>query len=162
MKKRIPADAAPVIEIADDLLCEIVNLDETIKHFMDAYEAEKKRLDQSYAATLAPLENDREDAAKRLISLMKKKKDVIFRDGDIVYRPLGTLGHSISHPVAYPRSYDPVIALLEEKGYTDAVKVKKSLDKDMIEKWPDDRLADVGLERKPKEEFTYDLKKVQG
>jgi len=39
------------------------------------------------------------------------------------------------------------------------VKVKKSLDKDEINSWPDDKLAVAGLTRKgPQEAFDYTLK----
>ena len=35
----------------------------------------------------------------------------------------------------------------------------KSLDREAIEKWPDERLFLIGAERKTREEFSYDLKK---
>jgi hypothetical protein len=47
---------------------------------------------------------------------------------------------------------------LEKLGFTDAVKVKKACDTDLIEKWPDEKLALAGLTRKASEEtFGYSL-----
>jgi len=47
----------------------------------------------------------------------------------------------------------------EEQGFGEVVKIAKSLDREAIEKWPDERLFLIGAERKPKEEYSYDLKK---
>jgi len=36
--------------------------------------------------------------------------------------------------------------------------VVESLDRDAIEKWPDAKLVLIGAERKPKEEFSYNIR----
>jgi phage host-nuclease inhibitor protein Gam len=159
MKKKEPTPADQLKQIADDLLCEILEGDEIIKRLMTEYEAEKKRMDEAFAAKIAPIEGGRDLAVKGLTALMKQGKAEIFRDGDMVYLKHGSLIRSLSHPVAFPRSHDPIIAAMEACGFNDAVKIKKSLDKDAVEKWPDDKLARVGLTRKEAEEFSYDLKK---
>jgi len=161
MKKKEPTPADKLRQIADDLLCAIAENEDNVKYMMEAYGVEKKRLDEYYAPKIATFEADRDDAVKHLVSLMKKGKTEIFRDGDLVYLKNGSLIYSLSHPVAFPRSHDPVIAALERLGFKDEVKVKKSLDKDAIEKWTDEQLALVGLTRKEVEEFKYDLKKEQ-
>lgn len=158
-KRNRSTGVPPILERADGLLCEIAETEENIKYLMEAYEIEKKRLDESYAAKIAPFEADRDQYKKDLVALMKKNKEEIFQDGNLVYLKHGSLIHDISHPVAFPRSHDPLIALLEAGGFTDVVKIKKSLDKDAIEKWTDAQLALVGLTRKELEEFKYDLKK---
>jgi phage host-nuclease inhibitor protein Gam len=157
MKKKETTPADKLKQVADDLLCEIRESDDAVKYLMAEYEAEKKRMDAAYAAKIAPIEGDRDEAARRLATLMKKGKNEIFRDGDVVYLAHGSLIRSLSCPVAFPRSHDPIIAALEACGFKDEVRIKKSLDKDALGKWPDDRLALVGLARKEVEEFSYDL-----
>jgi len=51
-----------------------------------------------------------------------------------------------------------VLERLEEMGFSEAVRVAKSVDWDVLERWPDEKLNLVGTERVPKETIEYELK----
>lgn len=91
-----------------------------------------------------------------LITLMKANKIALFAKSDVVNLPPGILIHSIVERVSIPR--DAILAC-KENGWTDVIKVVESLDRNAVEQWPDAKLAAIGAQRKPKEEFKYDLKK---
>jgi hypothetical protein len=89
---------------------------------------------------------------------MKTYKHALFDGTDVVALPHGMLVYSRTDKVTIPRDHAAVIALCEDLEFGEAVKIAKSLDREAIEKWPDERLFLIGAERRPKEEFSYDLK----
>lgn len=91
-----------------------------------------------------------------LIALMKANKAILFSAGDIVRLAEGSLIHEAVLRVTIPRN---AIEACKENGWTDVIKVVESLDRNAVEQWPDAKLAAIGAQRKPKEEFKYDLKK---
>ena len=89
------------------------------------------------------------------ILLSEQAKGVASNPGQNNWRakPLG-------QPVRYRLQYLIAKAVIErDSDFGEVVKIVKSLDREAIEKWPDERLFLIGAERKPKEEFNYDLKK---
>jgi hypothetical protein len=89
---------------------------------------------------------------------MKSNKIVLFDGTDIVRLVNGSLIHSVADKVSIPRD---ALAKCEELGFAEVIKIAKSLDRDAVEKWPDERLILIGAERKQKEEFSYDLAAVK-
>ncbi len=146
------------LQNANDLLHFIESKQKIVAHLAAKREAEIERVKASYDAEIAVFEAELTGLEKELKALMKMHKTSIFASGDIVYLSHGELVYSLTHPVAFPRSHAPLIALLESKGFADMVKVKKSADTDAIEKWDDEKLSAVGLKRKNCEEFKYNLK----
>ncbi len=90
---------------------------------------------------------------------MKFEKKVLFADTDVVNLAHGSLIRALVDKVKIPKDREKVIAFCEELGFPEVVKIVKSLDREAVEKWPDERLLLIGAERKQKEEFSYDLKK---
>lgn len=94
-----------------------------------------------------------------LIRLMKEGRTVFFADGDILPLPSGSLIHALEQKVILHGKKEEIIARAEAACLLDAIKIEKSLDRDKINKWPDDRLAVIGGERKAQDTYNYDLKK---
>ncbi len=84
--------------------------------------------------------------------------------------PGGDLFYSLEEHVVRPRKVD-VLANIEEfaeleiyglgdyQGFARAIKIAKSVDWDLLKTWPQERLLLVGTEKKPKEVFTFELRK---
>jgi phage host-nuclease inhibitor protein Gam len=145
---------------ADDFLESIKAVQSIIDDMTAAYNATVSRIKADYEARLKPFKEDLGDEEKQLVGLMKAGKKELFDGTDVVYLPHGMLLYSKKDKVAIPRNHDAVIAICEEQGFGEVIRIAKSLDREAIEKWPDERLFLIGAERKPKEEFSYDLKKA--
>jgi len=162
MAKRLKEANAPLADLhgqADDLLENIKAVQGVIDDLTTEYNNAVSRLKADYEAKLKPFKEDLATDEKTLVGLMKAGKKALFDGTDVVYLPHGMLIYSKKDKVSIPRNHDAVIAICEEQGFGEVVKIAKSLDREAIEKWPDERLFLIGAERKPKEEFNYDLKK---
>jgi len=154
--KKTPPENTATLQTADDLLCEIINLAGMIAYINDECEAATARINAEFKAKLGPLPDDLDKAEKALLALMKKQKQQIFADGDIRRLAHGALIRALEDKVKIPRE---ALAKCEQLGFADVIKIAKSLDREAVEKWTDDKLFLIGAERKPVETFSYDLKK---
>jgi len=147
---------------AQEMLADIARIKGQIGG-MEAQYAEKiRQIKGEYAAKMAPWEELLEAREAALREFMRLRKADLFAGADIVYLAAGQLLFSVLRKIAYPRKRDALIALLEKLGFIDAVKVAKSVDTDEIDKWPDEKLALAGLQRKPPEDtFDYSLAKEE-
>ena len=125
---------------------------------IEAIEADAKTalqvLEAEYGAKLEPLKAELKLYVSRLVDTMKANKKTLFDGTDVVRLVNGSLIHSVADKVSIPRD---ALAICEELGFDEVIKIAKSLDRDAVEKWPDERLVLIGAERKQKEEFSYDL-----
>ena len=126
---------------------------------IEALEAEAERSMQAvmanYAAMIEPLRAQLDVNVAWLKDTMKSNKAVLFDGTDLVDLPHGTLIRNVADKVTIPKG---ALARCEELGFADAIRIAKRLDREAVEKWPDERLFLIGAERKQREEFSYDLK----
>jgi phage host-nuclease inhibitor protein Gam len=141
---------------ADDLLLTIRKQTNEIERLHNAYTEAVDALAASYKTKVDALQELLKDNDAALKALMKRSKKELFAGADIVNLPHGSLLHSIADKVKIPKT---ALDRCEELGFAEVVKIAKSLDREAVEKWPDEKLFLIGAERKPKEEFSYDLKK---
>lgn len=140
---------------ADGLLAEIAEIRARIERFEKAYERDLEQVRQEYEIFITPQREDLAAREKALVRLMKKQTAEIFDGHDKVTLPHGWLLHERGEHVTIPRD---ALERIEAKGWLDAVKVAKSVDREVVEKWPVERLFAIGAERKPTEKFEYELK----
>ena len=107
----------------------------------------KARIDAG-RASLARME-------KTLERLSRTHKRTLFVDGDRCQLAHGSLVHAVGEAVRRARGVG--VELLKELDYLDAVAVTERVDWDVIDTWPDEKLAAIGTERKVKETFSYEL-----
>ncbi|MDX9820638.1 MAG: host-nuclease inhibitor Gam family protein [Syntrophales bacterium] len=157
-RKKPDAPDDPRVQ-ADRLLAEISQHKKEIEHVLKQYEEELARAAEYCRAQTQPLKELLALCEAALTKLMKLEKRALFAVGDVLNLDHGSLIHSLVDKVSIPRD---ALGKCEELGFTEVVKIVKSLDREAIEKWPDQRLFLIGAERKPKEGFNYDLKKELG
>jgi hypothetical protein len=86
-----------------------------------------------------------------LVALMKRRQ--VFDGADKVTLASGVLLWLRAPKVSIPRD---ALQKMDALGWTDGIKVVRSIDRDALDKWPDTMLAQIGAERKEKEVFSYE------
>jgi succinate dehydrogenase flavin-adding protein (antitoxin of CptAB toxin-antitoxin module) len=140
---------------ADELLLAIRGTTEEIDIILEKYNTAAEELKTLYETALAPLRQLLKDDDAALKTLMRHDKRYLFDGTDIVRLVNGSLIHNVADKVSIPRD---ALAICEALGFDEVIKIAKSLDRDAVEKWPDERLVLIGAERKSQEKFSYDLK----
>ena len=149
---------AEIKRASDVALADIADCCKRIDALKAEAEASVQIIQANYGAMLTPLQSQLARDVSWLKDTMKSNKAVLFDGTDIVRLPNGSLIHSVADKVSIPRDALARCVLL---GFAEVVKIAKSLDRDAVEKWPDERLILIGAERKQKEEFSYDLAGVK-
>jgi hypothetical protein len=153
-KTEIP-DLAEIKRLADLRLAEIAHSNARIEVLEAEARAAIQAVEREYYDKMAPIKEMLKLSVFWLTTSMKSDKAVLFDGTDVVRLTNGSLIHSVADKVSIPRD---ALARCEELGFAEVVKIAKSLDREAVEKWPDERLILIGAERKQKEEFSYDLK----
>jgi len=156
MRKIKDNDLLLALAAADATLEEIRTLTSWIAELETAANLELTQVSARYETRLAPIKEQLQQKGKFLVNIMKANKRIIFQEEDVVNLENGSLIHSREPKVTIPRD---ALAKAEEQGFDHVIKIAKSLDREAVEKWTDEKLLLIGAERKPVEKFTYDLKK---
>jgi hypothetical protein len=119
------------------------------------------RADQAITMAISLFEDDIaglkakiRDSEKALLKFQKQNKAKLFYTTDRVEVRSGALLYQRYDHVTRIKG---IVGRLEAAGFNEAVKTVKSADWDIIDKWDDQKLAAVGTERVPKEDFEYEL-----
>jgi phage host-nuclease inhibitor protein Gam len=159
MKKLPEISLADLKEQADAILEDMVNLDDALTRIRQRHCDEIARINRAFSEEMSPIVAEIQASEVEIKRLMKSGKDKLFAGGDIVYLQNGNLLYAKGDRVVIPRG---ALAACEQQGFADVIKTVKSLDRDAIEKWPDEKLFLIGAERKPTETFNYEIKKRKG
>ena len=154
-----PGVLTPVAEIrraSDGSLADIVDCSRRIAALEGEAEQSMQVIRDNYAALIAPLRAQMDRNIAWLKDAMKSNKKILFDATDVINLPHGSLIHAIVDKVHIPKA---ALAACEALGFAEAIKIAKSLNREAVEKWPDEKLILIGAERRSKEEFSYDLKK---
>lgn len=140
---------------ANELLAKI----SLMAHQLDRIDAEAEReleiVRGLYSAQADPIRETIDTLEKALIKLMKTHKAEVFDGKDTVSLAHGILLYAREMKVSIPKG---ALEQIEEAGWSEAIRIAKSIDRAVVEKWPDERLAVIGAQKKPKETYTYELK----
>ena len=142
-------------EKANDILSQISVLVGQAEALKAQSEEELKAIRDEYGARTESLKEALKVHEKDLVKLMKKNKGDLFSDADKVKLESGILLYGKEDKVSIPRD---ALGIIEELGWKDGLNVVTTINRPVIEKWPEERLAAIGAERKPKETYSYELK----
>jgi hypothetical protein len=140
---------------ADTLLADIIELQDSADRLLAERREAVAKVILQYDLQINPLMDMVFEDEKELKHLMKSAKLVIFDGRDIVYLDHGNLLYSKGDKVTIPRD---ALDKCERQGFVDVIKVVKSLDREAIDKWTDEKLFLIGAERKPVETFNFEVK----
>ncbi len=142
-------------ESAELMLAYIRAVNEQVAGMEARAEEEMERVRERYEGPLAEARDKQRQAEKDLVALMKENRGVLFDGTDQVDLKTGVLLHGEKDRVKIPRD---AVERIEAQGWEEALKRAVSVDRGVVEKWPDERLIMIGAERKTVEVFDYELK----
>jgi hypothetical protein len=149
------ADKRDPRERANKLLLQISAFKEQLAGLEARAEAELKAVRERYEKPVKSFGTIIGALEEELIKLMKKHAGTLFDGTDQVDLENGTLLHGQEEKVKIPRNAAELIELL---GWEDGLKRSVGINRETIEKWPDERLVQIRAERKTVEVFDYELK----
>ena len=139
---------------ADQLLKDIGQISVRLKTAEAEAEREIETVRAHYARGIDPLRERLKELDKELITLMKSRCVPLFDGQDTVKLLHGILLYAREMRVSIPK--DALMKILAQ-GWNEAVKIVKSIDRAVVEKWPDERLVVIGAKRKEKKSYSYEL-----
>lgn len=129
----------------------------------DAVAAEYARALESlkavYAGKLQPLVEKVKALGKDIPRFAKKHHTTLFKESDLVTLPSGELRYAESKAVVHGRSV--TVEVLRGLGYLDGIHVEESVDWDVLDGWPDEKLLAAGTTRKDVKAYTWELKQKE-
>ena len=146
-------------EQANFMLADMRRLMDSISRVEAQAEASIKKVEEEYAKELQPLRDMLAVDEKALLKLMKANHKYLFGDGDLVDLKAGVLLYSEALKVSIPRN---ALQKVKDNGFNDVIKKVESLDREAVEKWPDEKLFLIGAARKPAKEYNYEIKNEDG
>jgi len=140
---------------ADNLLELLATAKVGLEHAEQAAREEMEAVQRRYEAEISLLSGQVKGLETDLKKIMKAHKGHLFDGSDTVALEHGILMYTKETRVSIPRD---ALEKIEAGGWNEAVKVAKSVDRAVVEKWPEERLFSIGAKRKPKEVFNYEVK----
>jgi phage host-nuclease inhibitor protein Gam len=140
---------------AEGLMAQLARTERELKALEAEAEKEIQEVHDRYGPRINQAKEAQKACEKDLVALMRKNKARIFDGTDQIDLVNGILLYGKEDKVTIPRD---ALEKIKAQGWNEAVKVTESVDRAVVEKWPVERLAVIGADRKPKESFTYDLK----
>jgi len=142
-------------QVADKLLEGIADLERRITQIEAEAEFEVATITATYKARLAPLLAAKKELDTEIKKTMKSNVSEIFDGADKVALDHGILLHLEKMGVTIPRD---ALEKIEAAGWDEAIRIVKSIDRDVVKKWPEERLVVIGAKKTLKEVYEYELR----
>jgi hypothetical protein len=142
-------------EMADAMLEDIAQTTAQVEALEAKAEVEIQAIQERCGPKIQELRDYLAGLDKDIRKLMKKEVAAIFEGEDKVAFPHGWLIHGREDHVTIPRD---ALQKLEALGWAEAIKIAKSVDRDLVEKWPVEKLFAIGAERNPVDKWAYEVK----
>jgi hypothetical protein len=139
---------------ADELLCSIREEQGKIAELNGQYAEQVNEVAARYKVAIKQKLADLGQLEKRLKKLMKANREGFFADADRIDLGNGALLLALEKRVKRAKE---TLKRLEEIGAVEAIIVTKSVDWDVLETWTDERLIEVGTERKRTDKYSYEI-----
>lgn len=160
--RRKPQNLYPVKDLAqaNATLGEIAGLKRQIDAINAELNEEMDRMKAEAEAHIAPLAARLTSLENGLLAFAEYNKDELFAEKRSQELTFGILGYRRSSEIAAQpkRTLAQVLEKLEELGFTEGIRTSRSVNKDVLRTWPDERLDLVGARRVEKDTFWYEVK----
>lgn len=160
-KTRTKPQALVVADLkqAEAALAEMAEIDRTAEAREAAMNAAIDAARTEAKALCEPLAARRKELEQALASFAELNKAELFGKRKSLDLGFGTIGFRLSTSIKTVAkiTWDMVLQKLKDFGFTEAVRSKESVDKDVLRGWPDERLATVGARREVRDEFFIEI-----
>ncbi len=161
MARRKPKCIHPVpdIQAADKTLAEIAGLRRKLRLLEDELNARVEQAKEEAKARAKPLHSQVEALENGLQAFAEHRKEDLFDEKRSRSLDYGVLGFRKSSEIkpAVGNTWKAVLAMIKEKEFPEALRLREDVNREELHKWPDDRLALVGARRLAKDVFWYEL-----
>jgi phage host-nuclease inhibitor protein Gam len=139
---------------ADAYLESLTDEAQKLAGLMRDYQARSDEVVAAYKDAIRKKKADIEAIEKKLKKFLKAHREIFFENTDRVDLKFGAVILFVQSRVKRAKE---VLARLEEIEANEAIIVTKAVDWDVLETWTDERLIEVGTERRKDEKFEYEL-----
>lgn len=161
MARRKPNNLIPIkdIDAANGALAEIAAMKRSIADIERELNDGIDRLKAEAEADAAPMHVRLSAIENGLLAFAEFNKDELFKDKRSKDLDFGSLGYRKSKELKTQSKWTwaMVLGKIKEMDFKEGIRVKESVDKDELQKWPDERLEIVGVRRVPKDTFWYEI-----
>ena len=113
------------------------------------------KIKEKYNPRISELKETINDLDRKIKRLSKAYKHILFDGTDKCELSQGILFYGKEQKVRIPRD---ALEKIKEQGWLEGIKTVESINRPVVEKWTDERLAVIGATRLHKEIFSYELK----
>jgi phage host-nuclease inhibitor protein Gam len=138
----------------DATLAQLAELTAALRILEHDCELELETIRARYADDLARLTEAIKAQDGRLRTLMREHRGVLFDGVDKIRLTHGSLLYKKGWKLTIKKG---ALAAIKEHGWTEAVKVAESVDRDVVMEWPEERIAAIGGTKRLAEEYNYEL-----
>jgi len=165
--QRIKPKALNITDLAgaDEALRRLAEVDREQRQIEAGANAQIDQIKDCAKRELEPLTEERKRLETDLAVFANLKKTELF--GEVRGRSLeltfGTIGFRRANSLRLlaKKTWGGVLDMLTSYGLTEAVRVKREVDKSAMADWPDEKLAQVGVRRETTDDFFVELKKEE-
>lgn len=145
---------------AEAALAEIAALDRKLDCISNELNAEIDAAKDAAQQKSTALLSRRKDLADALATYATLNKGDLFKDKKSLDLAFGIMGFRQSTQIAQVNRITQAMTLekLHEYSFTDAIRSKEELNKEIVAGWPEERLALVGLKRRQLDTFYIEIK----
>ena len=144
---------------ADQLLKDIGKATARLQASEAEAEKEIEVVRAHYARSIDPLRDRLKGLEKVLITLMKSRRVPLFDGKDTLKLLHGILLYNKEDKVSIPRD---ALEKIKAQGWKEAILIAESVDRAVVEKWPDERLVMIGAKKKGKKTYSYEVTEAGG
>lgn len=140
---------------ADHTLHKIADLRATIRQAEAEADIAVNAIKDKLKETCTPMLDEISSLEKSLAVYSEYNKEELFKDKKTIELTFGLFGFRKSTSISVKRD---TIDLLKEHGFTDAIRLKETPNKEVLGEWSEDRLKLVHVTRRVKDGFWIETK----
>jgi phage host-nuclease inhibitor protein Gam len=140
---------------ADSVLKRLSELNNTLKKLEAETDDMINEIKKTAKENAEPIIKEMEELEHSLAIYSEYNKEELFKDKKTIELTFGQFGFRQSTSISVKKN---TLDLLKEHGFREAIKVKESVNKDILRDWSDERLALVNAKRVVKDSFWVEVK----
>lgn len=145
---------SPAQAEADGLLAEVGQAQAELLRAQESAAAAMANVHAVWNGILVALQARLQGLDAAIVKLAKQRRIEFFDGTDRLDLPHGALLHSWQEAVKKARG---VLAQLKNQGLTEAIQVVETVKWEVLNGWPEEKLIQVGTERRKQEVFAYEV-----